>query len=47
MNGGIWRRHTRLLDAEGRVSETTVPREVYFGNMLGPVESQRSVQMVR
>jgi len=31
---GVWRRHTWLLDGTGRVVETTVPQERYFGAIL-------------
>jgi hypothetical protein len=31
---GVWRRHTWLLDRAGRVIETTVPQELYFGAVL-------------
>jgi hypothetical protein len=38
--GGIWRRHTWLLDLEGRVVETTVPQELYFGAVLDAEQSR-------
>ncbi|MFO0845845.1 MAG: hypothetical protein U0797_26260 [Gemmataceae bacterium] len=34
LSGGGWRRHTWLVDSEGRVVETTVPRDLYFGMVL-------------
>jgi hypothetical protein len=34
LSDGGWRRHTWLLDSGGRVVETTVPRELYFGMTL-------------
>jgi hypothetical protein len=34
LSGGVWPRHTWLLDRRGRVVETTVPQELYFGAVL-------------
>jgi hypothetical protein len=36
----VWRRHTWLLDKQGRVVETTVPQELYFGVILTDEEAQ-------
>lgn len=37
LNDGIWRQHSWWLDPEGRLVETTVIREMYFGITLsGP-----------
>jgi hypothetical protein len=35
---GIWRRHSWVLEGK-RLSETTVPRECYFGVVLSPEDS--------
>jgi hypothetical protein len=35
---GLWRSHTWVLNSHGRIIETTEPREVYFGTVLGSRE---------
>jgi hypothetical protein len=40
LNQDVWRRHTWLLDKRGRVIETTVPQELYFGVILTDEEAQ-------
>jgi hypothetical protein len=34
LSGGCWRRHSWVLDQKGRVIETTLPQELYFGVIL-------------
>jgi hypothetical protein len=44
---GCWRRHTWLLDPAGRVVETTVPQELYFGVILDPEQAWSFTQAGR
>jgi hypothetical protein len=39
LSGGVWRRHTWLLDQRDRIIETTFPQEMYFGAILDEDES--------
>jgi hypothetical protein len=34
LSDGLWRSHTWVLNSLGRITETTEPREVYFGTVL-------------
>jgi hypothetical protein len=38
LSEGLWRSHTWVLNSRGRITETTEPREVYFGTVLEPQE---------
>jgi hypothetical protein len=38
LSQGLWRSHTWVLNAKGRIIETTEPREEYFGTVLAPGE---------
>lgn len=38
LSEGLWRSHTWVLNSQGRIIETTEPREVYFGVVLEPKE---------
>ena len=38
LSEGLWRSHTWVLNSRGRITETTEPREVYFGSVLEPKE---------
>ena len=39
LSGGLWRSHSFCVAADGRVLETTTPREHYFGVLLDPDEA--------
>jgi hypothetical protein len=41
LSGGLWISHTWVLNAKGRIIETTEPREAYFGAVLEPKEILR------
>ena len=38
LSEGLWRSHTWVLNSLGQITETTEPREVYFGTVLEPKE---------
>jgi hypothetical protein len=35
----IWRQHSWIVDGQGRVRETTLPREIYYGFVMTERES--------
>jgi hypothetical protein len=47
LSRGVWRRHTWLIDGGGRVVETTVPQELYFGAILDAEQARSFAQAGR
>ncbi|MGL6076224.1 MAG: hypothetical protein ACRC8S_18880 [Fimbriiglobus sp.] len=45
LRGGVWRRHTWLLDRDDRVFETTVPQELYFGAVLDAEQARSFAEL--
>lgn len=44
LSGGVWRRHSWLLDQRDRILETTFPQEMYFGVILDQDETIEFVE---